>query len=102
MFYLYFIYNVLSINLLKKLLMYLTEDIKKVVLRMEKLYDSPVNVIKSKTQLSRPTITKFFRLQSIRPSSVEIIYELCLDLIEEKEEKRSSIKKRTEILFNEA
>ena len=41
--------------------MYLTEDIKKVVLRMEKLYDSPVNVIKSKTQLSRPTITKFFR-----------------------------------------
>ena len=82
--------------------MYLTEDIKKEVLRMEKLYDSPVNVIKSKTQLSRPTITKFFRLQSIRPSSVEIIYELCLDLIEEKEEKRSSIKKRTEILFNEA
>ncbi|GAL74655.1 hypothetical protein JCM19275_3510 [Nonlabens ulvanivorans] len=83
--------------------MYLTEDIKKVVRRMEKLYDSPVNVIKSKTQLSRPpTITKFFRLQSIRPSSVEIIYELCLDLIEEKEEKRSSIKKRTEIIFNEA
>jgi hypothetical protein len=82
--------------------MYLTEDIKKVVLRMEKLYDSPVNIINSKTRLSRPTVTKFFRHQSIRPSSVEIIYELCLDLIEEKEKKISSIKKRAELLFNQA
>ncbi len=82
--------------------MYLTENIKKVVLRMEKLYDSPINVISDKTQLSRPTINKFFKLQPIRPSSIETIYELCLDLIEEKEQKRTDNKKRVEQLFSEA
>lgn len=81
--------------------MYLEEDIKKVVKRMEKLFDSPVNTIGKKTNLSRPTITKFFRLQSIRPSSVETIYELCLDLISEKEKKIASINKKKELLFND-
>lgn len=81
--------------------MYQVQDVRKVIKRMEALFDSPVTTLKDKTELSRPTISKFFKLQPIRPSSVELLYELCLDLIEEKEKKRTSLKKRTDQLLKE-
>lgn len=82
--------------------MYLQEDIKKVISRMGELYDSPSSTIGEQTKLSRPTINKFFNMQTIRPSSVEIIYELCLDLIEVKEKKLLKVNEKKKLLFKEA
>ncbi len=81
--------------------MYPQEDIRKVISRMGQLYDSPSSTICEKTNLSRPTINKFFNLQSIRPSSIEIIYELCLDLIEVKEKKLEKANEKKRLLFKE-
>lgn len=81
--------------------MELLEEARKVVSRMHGLYDSPVKEIMERTELSRPTVSKFFNLEKVRPSSEETIYELCLDLIEEKEVKRKALVARSkEILEN--
>lgn len=82
--------------------MYLQEDIKVVIQKMEKIFDSPVGIISDQTGLSRPTVSKFFHLQVLKPSSVEIIYENCLDLIEEKENKRKKIMERKDAIFKQA
>lgn len=82
--------------------MYLQSEIKTVLLKMEKLYDSPIAILTEKSNLSRPTVSKFFNSQTIKPSSVEIIYELCLDLIESKEQKRQTSLRREQRLFKES
>lgn len=69
---------------------------------MEKLYDSPITILTEKSNLSRPTVSKFFNSQTIKPSSVEILYELCLDLIEAKEQKRQTSLRREQGLFKES
>ena len=79
--------------------MYLQADIKILVENMEKFYDNPVSMLAKKTGLSRPTVSKFFNFQAIKPSSTEIIYELCLDLIEQKQEKMQRVTARKDLLF---
>lgn len=86
----------------KTFTMYLQSEIKTVLLKMEKLYDSPITVLTKTSNLSRPTVSKFFNNQAIKPSSVETLYELCLDLIEDKEKKRQSSLKREQGLFKES
>jgi len=81
--------------------MYLQEDVKMIIQKMEKLFDSPIGLISKKTGISRPTVSKFFNQQSIKPSSTEIIYELCLDLIEEKEKQRKRTHERKNAIFNQ-
>ncbi len=80
--------------------MTLYEEMKKLVHRMHLLYDSPVKEIIERTELSRPTVAKFFNLEKVRPSSEEAIYELCLDLIQEKEAKRKALIARSKELLH--
>lgn len=82
--------------------MYLQSEIKTVLLKMEKLYDSPITLLTKSSGLSRPTVSKFFNKQTIKPSSVETLYELCLDLIEAKENKRQTSLRREQSLFKES
>lgn len=82
--------------------MYLQSEIKTVLLKMEKLYDNPITLLTQTSGLSRPTVSKFFNKQSIRPSSVETLYELCLDYIEAKEKKRQTALRREQNLFKES
>jgi len=82
--------------------MYLQSEIKTVLLKMEKLYDSPITVLTKTSGLSRPTVSKFFNKQTIKPSSTETLYELCLDLIEAKEKKRQTSLRREQNLFKES
>ena len=82
--------------------MYLQSEIKTVLLKMEKLYDSPITLLTKTSGLSRPTVSKFFNKQTIKPSSVETLYELCLDFIEAKEQKRQTSLRREQSLFKES
>jgi hypothetical protein len=82
--------------------MYLQTEIKTVLLKMEKLYDSPITLLTEHSGLSRPTVSKFFNKQTIKPSSVEILYDLCLDFIEAKEQKRQTSLRREQGLFKES
>lgn len=86
----------------KTFTMYLQSEIKTVLLKMEKLYDSPITLLTKTSGLSRPTVSKFFNKQIIKPSSVETLYELCLDLIEAKEKKRQTSLRREQSLFKES
>ena len=70
--------------------MYQTEEIKTITRKMIKLFDSPVSLVATESGLSRPTVSKFFNRKSIRPSSQELLYDVCLELIEKKENKRRS------------
>lgn len=81
--------------------MYLHKEIKTVIIKMGKLYDSPINLLVEKSGFSRPTVSKFFNYQEIKPSSIQKIYELCLDLIEAKDEMRQFSIRRENQLFCE-
>ena len=66
--------------------MYLNEDIRDVVAKMRANYGNPIGVLAKYTKKSRPTISKFFNNQYIKPSTKELIYEACITLIAAKEE----------------
>lgn len=68
--------------------MYQVEEIKNVTRKMIKLFDYPVSILAKESGLSRPTVSKFFNQKEIRPSSVELLFDLCIELIEAKENKR--------------
>ncbi len=68
--------------------MYQPEEIKNVTRKMIKLFDYPVSILAKESGLSRPTVSKFFNRKEIRPSSVELLFDLCIELIEAKENKR--------------
>lgn len=79
--------------------MYLNEEIRAITNKMAKLYDSPITTVTNESGLSRPTVSKFFNLQTIKPSSIEKLYDLCLELIEKKEAKRKlSLQKENTLL----
>lgn len=82
--------------------MYLQSEIKTVIDKMDKLYDSPISLLIEASGFSRPTVSKFFNKQTIKPSSVEQLYELCLDFIEAKEKKRQDALRREQSLFKES
>ena len=70
--------------------MYPPEEIRQITQKMHKLFDDPIEQVAQKSGKSRPTVSKFFNLKPIRPSSAELIYDACLELVEEKESKRLS------------
>lgn len=74
--------------------MFQSEEIREITKKMNKLFDSPIAQVVKRSGKSRPTVSKFFNHQPIRPSGSELIYDVCLELIEEKENKKqSSLKK---------
>ncbi|WP_346881267.1 hypothetical protein [uncultured Algibacter sp.] len=76
---------------LKGYSMYELKEIKEITKKMILLFDSPITMLSEKTGLSRPTVSKFFNGKTVKPSSTELLYELCFDLIEQKESKRRKI-----------
>ena len=79
--------------------MYLQEEIRAITNKMAKLYDNPITIITRESGFSRPTVSKFYNLHPLKPSSIEKLYDVCLELIEKKEKKRNrSIKKENSML----
>ena len=79
--------------------MYLQEEIRAITNKMAKLYDNPITIITRESGFSRPTVSKFYNLHPLKPSSIEKLYDVCLELIEKKEKKRNlSIKKEHSML----
>lgn len=70
--------------------MYQLEEIENVTSKMISLFDYPVALLTEESGLSRPTVSKFFNNKWIKPSSAELLYDLCLQKIKEKGEKRKS------------
>lgn len=68
--------------------MYQKEQIQMIAKKMYNIFDAPISLVVEKTKISRPTVSKFFKLKEIKPSKVEIIYDTCLALLEEKDSKR--------------
>jgi hypothetical protein len=82
--------------------MCLQEDIPMITKKMEALFDSPVGIISKLTGISRPTVSKFFNQKALKPSSREIIYEQCLDLIEEKEARHKKVIARKNAILKDS
>lgn len=80
--------------------MYLQREIKAITGKMTKLYDNPITVITEESGLSRPTVSKFYNLHPLKPSSMEKLYDVCLELIERKEKKRNLSLRKEHSLFN--
>lgn len=80
--------------------MYLQEEIRAITNKMAKLYDNPIAVITKNSGLSRPTVSKFYNLHPLKPSSIEKLYDVCLELIEEKEKKRNRSLKKEHSMLN--
>jgi hypothetical protein len=80
--------------------MYLQEEIRAITGKMAKLYDSPITIITKESGFSRPTVSKFYNLQALKPSSIEKLYDVCLDLIEKKEKKRKQSLQKEHSLLN--
>lgn len=78
--------------------MYQTSQVKIVTEQMLKVYGSPIKVLTDKSRLSKPTVEKFLNLEYIKPSNVEVLYDLCLDLLEEKNKKIENNLKRVKRL----
>ncbi|TGV03659.1 hypothetical protein EM932_06020 [Flavivirga rizhaonensis] len=70
--------------------MYQLEEIRQITTKMYLLFDDPIAQVAKQSGKSRPTVSKFFNLKAIRPSSAEHIYDACLKLVEEKENQRQS------------
>ena len=71
--------------------MYELIEVKEITKKMVLLFDNPIAMLSKQTGLSRPTVSKFFNGKTVKPSSTELLYELCYDLIEKKESKRKKI-----------
>jgi len=79
--------------------MYQKEDIKSITRKMTKYFSSPVSLLSKESGLSLPTVSKFFNGNlTIRPSNTELLYDLSLELIEEKTKKIDVSRKKEEEL----
>ena len=81
--------------------MYSKEEAQRLERKLNKLFDDPIAQVSRKSGKSRPTVSKFLKGGKVRPSSAEIIYDACIELIEEKENKRQSNVKRSKRLDSE-
>lgn len=70
--------------------MYQSKETKKIIQQMVMLFDSPIALLVKESGLSRPTVSKFFNGKEIRPSSTEMLFELCLELVSAKKSKREA------------
>ena len=81
--------------------MYQSDQYKKLIERMEALFDSPIAELVERTGKSRPTVSKFFNKKHLRYSSWETIYDASLILLEEREKKLSLMfAKQGEVIKN--
>lgn len=64
--------------------MYAKEEIQRIEQELDKLYDDRIGRVAQESGRSRPTVSKFFKAQKIRPSNAEEIYRTCISLIEQK------------------
>lgn len=78
--------------------MYSKEEAQRLEIKLNKLFDDPIEQVSQKSGKSRPTVSKFLKGAKVRPSSAEQIYDACIELIEEKENKRQTNVKRTKRL----
>ena len=74
--------------------MYCSEDYKSLKKRMLELFDNPTRLIVDRSGRSQPTVNKFFNEAPIRNNSWVSIYEACLDLVEEREEKLKMLQEK--------
>ena len=60
------------------------ENVIKIVETMYRYFSDPIEQIHQKSGIARSTISKFFNRRSLKPSTTQIIYITCINLIEEK------------------
>jgi hypothetical protein len=66
--------------------MFNKNEIRPLKTSLSKYYENYFEIIGKKTDLSRPTISKFFNGRKVRPQNAMKIFNVCVQLITEKEE----------------
>lgn len=79
--------------------MYTEDHIQEALFRARQVVTNPFKIIENKTNLSRTTIHRFFTGVPVRQSTQDKIFEACLEIIDEKEQKRAELKKKSERLL---
>ena len=79
--------------------MYTEDHIEKVLLRVRQMVTNPFKLIENKTGLSRTTIDRFFSGITVRKCTQDKIFEACLEIIDEKQQKRLELKDKSERLL---
>lgn len=79
--------------------MYSEDHIQKVLLRVRQVVTNPFKIIENKTGISRTTINRFFSGVPIRRTNQDKIFEACLEIIDEKQQKQLEMKKKSERLM---
>ncbi len=68
--------------------------------QLVKLFDNYISRVAKKSNISRPTVYKFFDFQKIRTENAAIIYDAALELIEEHTNKQQSRSKKARELLS--
>lgn len=80
--------------------MFNKEDVQLLKNQLEKLFHDYIERIMAKSGLSRPTVSKFFNFQKVRPINAGKIYDAALELIQEESSQHKSRIKRAHELIN--
>ena len=75
-------------------------DVELLKNQLAKSFDNYIEKVVAKTNLSRPTISKFFNYQKIRPVNAAMIYDAGLELIQEQANQQQSRIERAKQLIN--
>lgn len=82
--------------------MFNKSDVELLKNQLAKLFDNYIEKVMAKSSLSRPTVSKFFNFQKVRPVNAGKIYDAGLELIqEESSQHRSRIKRAKELINGE-
>lgn len=79
--------------------MFNKSDVELLKNQLDKLFHDYIEKIMAKSGLSRPTVSKFFNFQKVRPVNAGKIYDAALELIEEESgQHQSRINKARQLL----
>jgi len=82
--------------------MFNKSDVEPLKNQLDKLFHDYIERVMAKSGLSRPTVSKFFNYQKVRPVNAGKIYDAALELIqEEASQHQSRIKKAQQLLNGE-
>lgn len=81
--------------------MFNKKDVEPLKNQLVKLFDNYIEKVVAKTHLSRPTVSKFFNFQKIRPANAAKIYDAGLELIQEQANQQQSRIKRAKQLISD-
>ncbi len=81
--------------------MFTKQDIDLLSNQLAKLSDNYIGAVAAKTNLSRPTVSKFFNLQKIKAANTTKIYDAGLELIKEYKQQQQSRMKRAKALIDD-